>query len=103
MNAKILQFPKKPSEPIIQALVSAGMRKPNEVFTIGLGEIAFEISGHDFYLKRVTAGYELRVHGEKEQRVMIARQPGAGDEKFEVEDVTKASEIIRKVSSSTKL
>lgn len=75
MSAEILRFPQatKIQPEIISALIQAGMRQPDDILTIGKGDLAFDIDGHDFYLKRNPAGgFKFHVHGEPEPRFVIS-------------------------------
>lgn len=98
MTAKVLHLPQKSNDPIVKTMELAGMPKPDEVLRMSNGTLVVEINGHDFYLQRDATGYQLRIRGEKNVRVFIARQPGAGDEQYVLEDVAKAVEIIREES-----
>lgn len=71
--AVIQNFPQKVALPdVVKALVAAGMKEPAEVMEIGRGDIAFEIDGHDFYLKRERkGGFRFHVHGERKSRCKI--------------------------------
>lgn len=71
--AENLSFtPTKPQTPIIKGLVDVGMKEPSEVMVVGKGDIAFDIEGHDFYLKRDSrGGFRFHVHGERRSRCKI--------------------------------
>lgn len=73
MSAEVLNFPKKVESPeVIKALIGAGMRQPEDIMLIGKGDLAFDIDGHDFYLKRNPAGgFRFYVHGESQPRLQI--------------------------------
>jgi len=89
VSGEILNFPQLTStQPeIIKALIQAGMRQPDDILTIGKGDLAFDIDGHDFYLKRNPAGgFKFHVHGESEPRIVIA------------EDMTDLQSIVQEIS-----
>jgi hypothetical protein len=70
--AETLSFPPTQPQAVIKVLVDVGMKEPSEIMIVGKGDIAFDIEGHDFYLKRDSkGGFRFHVHGERRSRCKI--------------------------------
>jgi hypothetical protein len=69
-NSQLALIPKP--QDILKFLVNIGMKEPSEVMVVGKGDIAFDIDGHDFYLKQDSrGGFRFHVHGERRYRCKI--------------------------------
>ena len=61
-----------PVRVVIQSLIEAGMKQPSVVMPVGKTGIAFDIDGHDFYLKGDRkGGFRFHVHGERKSRCKL--------------------------------